>query len=509
MTWAGLFLFAYSLWGLNTNVPWPGFRAALPVASAALLILGGEAAESPSVTRWLGSRVLTEVGKLSYSLYLWHWPFIVVGQDWLGLVGLPWGLALMLASFLPAWVSYRWVEMPIRSSSVLSARPALALSVGANLSLLSAAAGLLAVALPAVEHETASTDAELSADTATTPPANSAANPPTEKAKPATKKAKPARNPVRLTVEGDRLVATPPRLGAGALGSNPRTSTAGLARSDHATMFPTPDQAVKDLPVGYQKGCQVSRASTKPTWCEIGDPEGTTHAVAVGDSKILQYYEALDMAGRALGWKIRTATKSGCPFAAANVTSKGEAYPECRLFNRALLQALQKDPPDVLITSQTVQTALVGSDTKARTAELMISGLVRIWKPLTMRGTRVVALLDNPHPPTKHLVYDCVAERPKDYADCAFDREAAIAASAAATQRAAAARLPGAFVLDLTDYICPTKQCAPVIGDVLVYRQSSHLTNTYVRSLAPTLTQELAKIPLASPSKRATSRQKP
>lgn len=472
LTWAGLCLFAYSLWGLNNSVPWPGFRALLPVASAALLILGGGAAEPPAVTRWLGSRVLMEVGKLSYSLYLWHWPIIVVGQDWLGLVGLPWGLALVVASFVPAWVSHRWVEMPIRSSRVLAERPALALSGGANLSLLSVAAGLLAVALPVTGTETAPTDG--ATDTA----------------------ANPAVNPIRLSAEGNRVVATPAQLGAGALGSNPRTSAAGQARSEHAKIFPAPDQAVDDMPEGYAKGCQVSKASTKPIWCEIGDPDGKTQVVAAGDSKLLQYYEALDIAGRALGWKIRTTTKSGCPFVAADVSLKGEVYSECRQFNQTLLGALEKDPPDVLLTSQLADTALVDAGSDKRTAEAMIDGLVRVWKPLTTLGTRVVALLDNPRPPAKHLVYDCVAKHPKDYASCAFERDKAIATSAAATQRAAAARLAGVSVLDLTDYICPSKQCAPVIGDILVYRQSSHITNTYARSLAPVLTQELAKIPL-------------
>jgi hypothetical protein len=250
------------------------------------------------------------------------------------------------------------------------------------------------------------------------------------------------------------------------------------------------------MPEGYAKGCQVGKAATEPAFCVIGDPEGETQVVAAGDSKLLQYYEALDLAGRALGWKIRTATKSGCPFTAASVGSRGAPYPECDEFNKMLLEIMEKDPPDVLVTSQLAKSALVAPDGDKRTSEAMIDGLVRVWKRLTTRGTRVVALLDNPRPPAKQLVYDCVAKHPKDYASCAFDRDVAISRSGASSQRAAAKKLPGVSVLDLNDYICPTKQCAPVIGDILVYRQSSHITNTYARSLAPVLTQELAKISL-------------
>ena len=48
--------------------------------------------------------------------------------------------------------------------------------------------------------------------------------------------------------------------------------------------------------------------------------------------------------------------------------------------------------------------------------------------------------------------------------------------------------------LDLTDYICPDRTCEPVIGNVLVYRQGSHITKTYIDTLAPFLGKQLAPI---------------
>lgn len=471
VTCGGLCLLGYCLWGLDTGVPWPGFRAVFPVASAALLILGGGSPELAGPQRWLGSKLLVGIGKLSYSLYLWHWPFLVVGQDWWGLTGWHWGLTLVLASFVPAWISYRWVEMPIRSSPVLAARPTLAVSVGAGLSLGVVAAVLFTVAVfagvppPGTESGAAAfTDSSAS--------------------------------PIGLSVRASRVIARPAQLGAGALGDNPRSSAAGFARSDHVAIFPAPDAAPKDVPVGYLEGCQAGRKVTRPIWCEAGDPQGTTQAVLVGDSKSMQYYEAFDMAGRALGWKIKIAIKASCAFADADMPWAKQPYPECRQFNRAVRRVLKQDPPDVVVTSQTLATAFASPTSRERSKGAMIDGLVRIWKPLVERGTKLVVLLDNPHPPREPPVYDCVAKQPKAYAECAFDREAAIRSSAAGTQRAAAAKLPGVAIVDLTDYICPTKTCAPVIGDVLVYRQGSHLTNTYARSLAPALTRALARIPL-------------
>jgi hypothetical protein len=58
--------------------------------------------------------------------------------------------------------------------------------------------------------------------------------------------------------------------------------------------------------------------------------------------------------------------------------------------------------------------------------------------------------------------------------------------------------MKGVHVIDMTDAICPTARCAPVIGNVLVYRQGSHLTATYVESLAPRLGEELASAGLGA-----------
>ena len=47
--------------------------------------------------------------------------------------------------------------------------------------------------------------------------------------------------------------------------------------------------------------------------------------------------------------------------------------------------------------------------------------------------------------------------------------------------------------IDLVDCICPDDECAPVIGNVLVYRQGSHITKTYIETLAPGWTRRCAE----------------
>ena len=116
LAWVGL---AMILWSCATFVegqtPFPGWRAGIPALGAALVILGGEHAEKGLCTRLLSLKPMVFVGLLSYSLYLWHWPLLVIARlHTLGEIG-PWGIAAICSlAFVLAWLTYRLVENPIR-----------------------------------------------------------------------------------------------------------------------------------------------------------------------------------------------------------------------------------------------------------------------------------------------------------------------------------------------------------------------------------------------------------
>lgn len=91
----------------------PGVAAAMPCSGAALVIWAGRAAPAPS--RLLGAPPLAFIGRISYSLYLWHWPVIVFGQKLFVDHPSPVRGALFFAvSVLLAMISYRFVEQPVR-----------------------------------------------------------------------------------------------------------------------------------------------------------------------------------------------------------------------------------------------------------------------------------------------------------------------------------------------------------------------------------------------------------
>ena len=119
----------------------------------------------------------------------------------------------------------------------------------------------------------------------------------------------------------------------------------------------------------------------------------------------------------------------------------------------------------------------------------MVDGLAESWQELKGHGIPVLGILDNPSPGM--TVYECVADHPDDLAACTFDKKEGIESSSANQYLAAAKRVPGTRTVDFRDTICPEKECVPVIGGVLVYRQSSHVTDTYAMTMKPVLEDAL------------------
>jgi len=109
---AGIGLVAVSVLFINESTPSPGLSTLVPVVGTVLVLFAGFNSTS-LVARILSLRPLVAIGNLSYSLYLWHWPFIVFAALlWPGTV---WGpLVAAVASVVPAIVSYRLVEQPLR-----------------------------------------------------------------------------------------------------------------------------------------------------------------------------------------------------------------------------------------------------------------------------------------------------------------------------------------------------------------------------------------------------------
>ena len=111
----GLLLCVLPFFAYDDATMFPGLMALPPVLGTALLIRYGCFG---LIGKLLKSSPFVFVGKISYSLYLWHWPLIVYWNYYSFNSENPWGLAsVFLLSLMMAYLSWRYVEMPVRFST--------------------------------------------------------------------------------------------------------------------------------------------------------------------------------------------------------------------------------------------------------------------------------------------------------------------------------------------------------------------------------------------------------
>jgi peptidoglycan/LPS O-acetylase OafA/YrhL len=124
----GLALIVYATTSIDSERPYPGMWALIPVVGSALLIASG--GDGWLNRRILSSRPMVAIGLISYPLYLWHWPLLTLANnataEELSVVA---RISLLSASTALAFLTYKLVERPLRSPVRMRGKVA-ALSVG-------------------------------------------------------------------------------------------------------------------------------------------------------------------------------------------------------------------------------------------------------------------------------------------------------------------------------------------------------------------------------------------
>jgi peptidoglycan/LPS O-acetylase OafA/YrhL len=441
----------------DTATPFPGTAALLPVAGAALVIAGGLPQPLNPLSRLVAIGPMRWIGGISYSLYLWHWPLLVLPAAAVGsaLPG-PVRLALVGVTFVLAAGSRRFIEDPIRHGRAARIRPSRSLAAAGVASLVvagvSLSAGVFAGPRPALAAPIGDVVVDLPSLRPTTSPTTEPSS------VPATASPEPTMAPTPAGPVPDDLV---PSLAA----------------------------VRDDIPVIYADACHAEWRETTPRDCVYGDAGAATTVVLIGDSHAAHWFPTFQRLADEQDWRLVSLTKSACPVADLPVYNTGlkREYVECDEWRSAVVERIARERPSMVVISdsRTGQFWVDGAAVPAGDREdLWAAGLERSIREIEPLADHVVVIGDTPRPGSDVPV--CLSDHLDDALACATPVSKAVGVQRMATERAVTAETGAAFI-DPTSWLCPTSPCPAVIGRVLVYRDGHHMTTPFARALAPYL----------------------
>jgi peptidoglycan/LPS O-acetylase OafA/YrhL len=447
---------------------YPGAIALLPVAATGAIAASGS---------WWPYRVRPVIltGELSYSLYLWHWPIIIIATERLGhaLTAVDKALILVLTLAL-AVLTWRFIERrfwrPHADPEPLDApaEPARARPArGALARLLSSRTNAgLAFALVAALCASAVFTAQFAV--------------------------------LRSDDDAARaqLLALSSAHGRcyGALASTRSSCPSSTSPPDAAALELASHDVGAALRDGDPACTDVEHDPTSTPWrsCRYPQPRATTTLAIVGDSHAAAWTSSLLPIAATERWNVVVYEHGGCPaIDPTGLTARTNLITDdCVAWQRAVIRRIDSDPSVTLVLTGGFYGAYTADATALHRAVLESPGFVRRLEKLvghwTDLGKKVAVLRDTPHAPA--ALPECLSHA-ATASSCAYprvtdDRPDDVTGPLAGSRS-------GVTLIDPARWTCPDAMCSPVMGGVVVLFDTDHVTRSFAVSASPLMARAL------------------
>ena len=463
LSWVGLAGIISCGLVLQVSDKFPGYAALWPTLSALCILLAGGAVHARfSAARLLGTKPFVWLGDISYGIYLWHWPMLVIFMAVTSAeeVGLRGGLGIIVGAIILAWLTTRFIEKPIaKTYTARKPKPWLRPAI-AGVVIVAILGGTTAAS--AVVDESIKTDvAQLN---------TLLENPPLDDPCYAANAILSGKDACPLSINRDNVIPNP------------------VTRS-----------------VLQNQPCDVVRedefGAISPCYFGASEEDATKTILLVGDSHAQSIRAAVKGMAVENGWRGIAISQSGCiaSLATRHYASDDSAV-KCRKWNDDLLKWVAVHPEVDAIFTMGSAGRVVETENNERWEPVARAGYLDEWELFKPYVDKIVVIRDTPRAAVSQAA--CV-DRSLSIglnaaSTCAIPKDKAVKYDAAAV----AATDDGddnTQIVDFTDNICDDSRCYPVIGGVWAYSDSVHLTQLFSSSLAPYLTDQVAAITAAWP----------
>lgn len=446
ISWIGLIFIGLTLVFFNQQTPFPGYTALLPTVGTALIIFASIDLVPWSPRRLLSLKPSQFLGDISYSLYLWHWPIVVIAPYALGVtLTASYKLALIALAIALAALSKILIEDGFRQSKKLIKSNKLTYSYGLASIFIIAASSFLVVQWNKTDMEKAAVALE------------------------------------QAISQNDDC------LGAGAMrndGCNPGGNT----------LIMSPSFAKTDKAAIYDDGCRTLRPYTEPKVCTYGHSDSEIKIALLGNSHAGMWHSALEDIAIRNNWRLDTYVTSGCytVFALLVFDNASDAK-NCAEWNRWAVDDIRSKDYGTVVMSNLTSSQIAGVPSE-RKNEAAQDEYTKIIDAFIENGQKVFVIRDAPlgRRGGEGGVPDCVSEHYVDDTNiCSNPRETALKPDPLFE----AVRVYGSdnvSGLDLTDRLCLADRCLTIIGGLIAYFDHGHLSDTFVKTMVSDIEPKLA-----------------
>ena len=392
--WIALTLFLYGTLQYKDNTPFPGMAALLPVIATAISIAAVHS--WPRILSAIGNnRFVQWLGAISYPLYLWHWPLLVIPVVYFGRsLHIYERFLCVLATLLFAHLTHRFVEEPLRHAQL---QP-------------------------------------------------------------------------RTIVRGGALAT----VFALTISLGIYSSSSDLITLPDGKAFSLTE--VMQKPIVYEDGCHVNNGETTSPNCRYGNVGSRRKIVLFGDSHAAQWMPTLDKLGREKDFELISLTKSACPGPSVVKIDTGEyKNADCSAWRSYAFNRIKQIQPDAILVAG-MQYFDIPSGYTDR-ASWWREGERKTYLALKGSSDHIVYVSDTPHPIRD--IPSCIAAGKLERCN--------------GSQRSIPYFSPGYQQINPTSWLC-ARTCPAIIGSIVVYRDSSHLTVAMARALSVKMDAALTRL---------------
>ncbi|GAA2567681.1 acyltransferase family protein [Microbacterium binotii] len=450
--WAGLIA---SVVLITPAMAFPGWAALLPVLSTVLVIAARSNTDAPNLNNVTAFAPLQFLGGISYSLYLWHWPLIILVPYALGRdIGTLWRLAILVVSVLLAWATKTWIEDPARTARFFVRRRSWVTLVATGAAMVLVVGAALA--------PSASVDQRRDSQAQTL----------------------------------SQLAFDPPEC-FGALAVINDCAQPHLLQYPDSLLSTYAEQG-GEVP-GIDPACSTPADAPRITVCVYGPPadEATRTVALMGDSHAVHYTAALEKLAATQGWRVISVAQSGCmPVAFDDQLVPlwaPETAEECRLWADQAVPWLANDPEINTVIYSSISREYGYLDGTPTQDQDISESYVRTWQPWLDAGKKVLVVAD-----TAFLqrgdVLSCIARADAVEDACASDRSVVLSKPDPMVTAVQRIDSPQVGLFDPNDYICDERLCHAIVGGIPVFVDHNHLLQAFAMTLAEPLAQAQTRL---------------